>query len=53
VAGFAVRQIDCGDPFVLIQKLCQITGNSGFIVRMGYNEQNIGLEPNIRLGGWG
>jgi DNA-binding cell septation regulator SpoVG len=50
MTSFAVRQVDCGNTFVLIQKLRQISGDSGLIVGMRDHQQNVGLEPDIRLG---
>jgi hypothetical protein len=38
MTGFAVGQINCGYASVLIEKLSQISGDSGLIVRVGHHQ---------------
>ena len=50
MTGFAVGQIDRGHAFVLIEKLSQISGHSGLIVRVGHYQKDVGFETRVRLG---
>jgi hypothetical protein len=45
-------QIDCGHAFVLIEKLSQISGHPGLIVRVGHYQKDVDFETRVWLGCW-
>jgi hypothetical protein len=50
MTSLAPGQVDGSNAFVMIQELSQISGYSGFIVRMCDHQEDVGLQTIVRLG---